>query len=290
MKLLTWNIQWCLGTDGRVDPARIVREARAIADVDVFCFQEVAANFPALAGSAGEDQFAALAASLPGFTAVEGVAVDTAAPDGSRRRFGNMILSRLPVLQATRTRLPWPSDPGVRSMPRALLEAVVETPFGPLRVMTTHLEYYSAVQRGAQVEALRAAHAEACGHAVGERLLDASDGPFHSQRQTVSALLVGDFNMRPTDPGHARLTEPFDDGVTPGFDDVWARLHPGVAQPPTTGVHDRVQWPEAFACDFVFATSDLRARLRAVRVDGATRASDHQPMMVELDDVRSSRP
>lgn len=290
MKLLTWNIQWCLGTDGRVDPARIVREARAIADVDVLCLQEVAANFPALAGSAGEDQFAAIAALLPGFTAVAGVAVDTAAPDGTRRRFGNMILSRLPVRQVTRTRLPWPSDPDVRSMPRLLLEAVVEAPSGPLRVMTTHLEYYSALQRGAQIEALRNAHAETCAHAAAGGLRDASHGPFHSQPQTASALLVGDFNMRPTDSGHARLTVEFDDGITPAFDDAWAAVHPRVAQPPTTGVHDRVQWPEAFACDFVFATRDLRSRLRTVEVDGATTASDHQPMLVELDDVSGSRP
>ena len=51
MKLVTWNVQWCLGGDGRVDPARIVAEARAFADFDVLCLQEVACNFPALQGS-----------------------------------------------------------------------------------------------------------------------------------------------------------------------------------------------------------------------------------------------
>ena len=29
MKLITWNIQWCLGVDGRVDPGRIGRFERA---------------------------------------------------------------------------------------------------------------------------------------------------------------------------------------------------------------------------------------------------------------------
>ena len=99
MKILDWNIQWCLGVDGRVDPKRIVDEARALADFDILCLQEVACNFPALKGSAGEDQFALIAALLPGFTAIPGIAVDTAAADGSRRTFGNMILSRLPVRQ-----------------------------------------------------------------------------------------------------------------------------------------------------------------------------------------------
>ena len=53
MKILTWNVQWCLGVDGRVDPRRIVDEARAFADFDVLCLQEVACNFAALKGSAG---------------------------------------------------------------------------------------------------------------------------------------------------------------------------------------------------------------------------------------------
>ncbi|HEY4956747.1 MAG TPA: endonuclease/exonuclease/phosphatase family protein, partial [Caldimonas sp.] len=202
MKLVTWNVQWCLGCDGVVDVARIVRDARAFADFDVLCLQEVAANFPALKGSAGEDQFAALAALLPGFTAVPGIAVDTAGPGATRRSFGNMILSRYPVVQAMRLQLPWPFDAVKRSMPRLLLEATIDAPFGPLRVMTTHLEYYSATQRAAQVEAVRARHAEACGHALaaGAGAGDQSHGPFQRQPQTVSAILSGDFNIRPSDP------------------------------------------------------------------------------------------
>jgi exonuclease III len=33
----------------------------------------------------------------------------------------------------------------------------------------------------------------------------------------------------------------------------------------------------------VFATDDLRGRLRRCEIDGATRASDHQPIVLELD-------
>ena len=60
MILITWNVQWCRGVDGRVDPSRIVAEAKKLADFDVLCLQEIADNFPhpRLAGSAGEDQFA----------------------------------------------------------------------------------------------------------------------------------------------------------------------------------------------------------------------------------------
>ena len=284
MKLITWNIQWCRGCDGKVDPARIVEQARAVADFDIVCLQEVASNFPApaLAGSGGENQFERLAELLPEYTAVPGIAVDVPGPNGRRSLFGNMIFSRYPVLQVQRIRLPWPSDPDVRSMPRMLIDATVEAPFGLLRVMTTHLEYYSQVQRATQVEALRAHHAEACGHAARDRSIDASGGPFHNHRQVAAAILTGDFNMRPEDPLKARIEAPFDDASVPALEDVWCSLHPGVAHPATSGVHDREQWPEAFACDFVFGTRDLRARLRSIAVDGMTQASDHQPVVVDV--------
>ena len=48
MRILTWNIQWGLGMDGRVDLTRIVQHAREFADPDVISFQEVADNMPDL--------------------------------------------------------------------------------------------------------------------------------------------------------------------------------------------------------------------------------------------------
>ena len=93
MKLVTWNIQWGLGMDGRLDLARIVDEARQFADFDVLCLQEVADGFADLEQHAGENQFAHLAALLPEFIPVEGVAVDLPGPSGRRRRFGNDLLT-----------------------------------------------------------------------------------------------------------------------------------------------------------------------------------------------------
>ena len=37
-----------------------------------------------------------------------------------------------------------------------------------------------------------------------------------------------------------------------------------------------------FACDFIFASRDLWPRLQAIAVDAASRASDHQPLLLEL--------
>ncbi len=288
MKLVTWNIQWCRGCDGRVDPARIVAHARALGDFDVLCLQEVASNFATLPGSAGEDQFAVLARLLPGFEPVAGIAVDMPDGAGGRRRFGNLILSRLPVLRVLRHQLPWPA---VRSrkegMPRMLLEAVVQAPFGEIRVMTTHLEYYSGAQRVAQVAAIRNAH-EASGRraahdsAAGRGTQPAApNGPFQWLPHPASAVLTADFNFRPEDPLHARLQAGFDSAI-PAFRDAWELAHPGVPHQDTLGVHDRAQWPSAYASDFIFVTEDLAPRVRDVVVDGKTQASDHQPVLIEL--------
>src|SRR5437899_893233 len=212
MKLITWNIQWCRGCDGRVDPARIARVAREMADFDVLCLQEVASNYPDLAGSAGEDQYAALTELFPRYTVVKGVATDAPAPRGERREFGNAIVTRLPVLQVFRRLLPWPADPSVPSMQRAALEIVLESPSGPLRVTTTHLEYYSAKQRTVQVEALRELQIEAAGHAAAPAPAKES-GPFRAVPRPASGILTADFNFPPQDALHARLQAPLAPGV-----------------------------------------------------------------------------
>jgi hypothetical protein len=148
MQLLCWNIQWCRGVDGVVDPARVAREARRF-DPDVICLQEVAANFPDMEGSRGEDQPLLLAREFPGYAIALVSGVDLPG-EPHRKRFGNLILSRLPMGRVMRYSLPWPAAPDVPTMPRVAVEAVIEAPFGPLRIITTHLEFFSSVpSRGA---------------------------------------------------------------------------------------------------------------------------------------------
>lgn len=283
MKLISWNIQWCRGCDGKVDPARIAKVVREMADVDVLCLQEVARNFPSLEGSAGEDQYETLAGLFPDCTVVEGVAIDVLAPHGDRREFGNALITRLPVLQAYRRLLPWPADPAVPSMQRAAIEVVLAAPSGPLRVTTTHLEYYSAKQRAAQVEALRGLQIEAAGHAAAPPS-GKEGGPFEPVPRPASGILTADFNFRSDDPMHARLQAPLGAGV-PAYRDAWQLRHPGRPHAPTLGVHDKTQWPEpAFACDFIFVTEDIADRVEDVVVNGDTDASDHQPVLLVLRD------
>ena len=273
MKILQWNIQWCRGMDGRVDPGRIARVARELYDPDVVCLQEVAVNYPDLA--AAHDQPALLAAGFPGYSAHFAVAVDTQDGKGSRKQFGNMILSRLPVRQIYRHTLPWPADPGVPNMPRVALETVVEAPFGLVGVTTTHLEYFSSVQRAAQVERLIELKGEVLGHSKKPPAPKPQDsGPFTPMARPASSILTGDFNMKPEDPLVARLTG--------AWRDAWSVANPRKPNPPTFCVHDDTFSKTPYCCDFVFISDDLAPRVFSVRTDLENKASDHQPVILEL--------
>ncbi len=286
MKLITWNIQWCRGIDLAVDPARIVRTAQKLADFDVLCLQEVAVNFPGLPGSRGEDQVAELSRALPGFSAHYGIATDVDDGKGGRSRFGNLIFSRLPVVQVYRHLLPWPADPGVQSMQRIAVETVVQAPWGPVRVMTTHLEYYSAMQRMVQIDALRMLHQHACGHASAPHIQNDAGQPFQARPRPASAILTGDFNFKPDDPAYRRITAPFDIGAAPALIDAWTLAHPGISHAPSAGVHEDSWAKPPFCCDFIFVTTDLARRVRDVTIDAQTQASDHQPVLIDIADAR----
>jgi endonuclease/exonuclease/phosphatase family metal-dependent hydrolase len=281
LKLLSWNIQWGRGMDGRVDLPRILRAIHQLGAFDVICLQEVAVNFPGLPGSRGEDQVAELSAGLPGYTAIYGAATDVPDGRGGRSQFGNAIFSRLPVGQVWRHLLPWPAEVDVPSMQRVLVEAVVSADVGPLRVMTTHLEYYSQPQRQAQIDAIRRLHAEACAMSARQPLVEERGGTFEVFARPAQALLCGDMNFAAPAPEHSQILAPFGDG-SENFRDAWSVLHLGETHAPTVGIHpvDFVNQPECF--DFVFITEGLASRLKAHGVDAETEASDHQPVWVEL--------
>ena len=281
MRLLSWNIQWCRGLDGKVDPARIARTARELCDPDVLCLQEVAASFPALPGSRGEDQPAALADAFPEYASIVAWAVDLPDEARGRRRFGNLILSRFPVARVLRHALPWLPESGIPSMPRVALEAEIHAPWGGVRLTTTHLEYYSDRQRAAQVERLRALHAEACAQTAAGPSPREDGGPFQGPLRPRGAIVTGDFNLSPDDPLHARLCAPFD-ATTPRLRDAWRVLHGATPHPPSFRLYDPDTTVAPYCCDFVFVSEDLAPRLTAMRIDAHCRASDHQPVVVEF--------
>lgn len=260
--------------DGRVDPARIARVATELCDPDVCCFQEVAENYASLAGSSGENQVEILKTLFKDYSAHFACAVDVPDGKGGRRRFGNLILARLPVRQVFRHTLPWPPQDGVPNMPRVAIEAVIEAPWGPVSVTTTHLEYYAAQQRAAQVGRLRELQAEAMLHSKSQPSATYKAGPFEPFARPASSILAGDFNMRPEDPILAGLGE---DTI-----DAWRAAHPGKPHPPSFGRFDKQFASEPYCCDFVIVSKDLVPRIASVRVEGETQASDHQPVIVEF--------
>jgi len=267
--ILTWNIQNGRGCDGAIDLARIARVARTMGEADVLCLQEIARHDPAFAD--GADQVAGLAAQFPGYEAIFGPALSRGA-----RHYGNLVLSRLPVLQAFNHLLPHPPAGGIKHMQRQAIEAVVQTSAGPLRVVTTHLEYYSATHRAAQVARLRMIQEEVAQNAAAPA--KAAPSPYDPVPRPAALVLCGDFNLAPDDAEYRQLFQP-------PLVDAWRRARPGEADPLTTGLFDRVQWPKGGHCrDYFAVTPDVARRIASVDMDAATDASDHQPLRLVISD------
>jgi len=288
-KLITWNIQSARTPSGGAEPDLVIETLARFAGCDILCLQEVASGFPARDGSDGGDQFAALplylSERLSGWHAARGLALDLAPdprhPARGRRRLGCLTLSRYPIVQVLRHSLPWPADPAVPSMPRVVLETTLATPDGLLRVLNTHLEYFSEPQRLAQVEGLRALQREASAHAEAPRPGLDEYGPFAALPRALDAVLAGDFNMLPDSACRQRLLAPFDDG-TPAWYDAWELAEPG-PHAPTVGLHDDTPGAAPFTFDYTFVSAGLAARVNRMQVDDARGGSDHQALLLELD-------
>ena len=285
MQLLTWNVQWCCGLDGVVSPERIVAYAQAMGaergGLDVLCLQEVAVGHHGLQGAPG-DQVAQLRALLPGWQVFFAATTDGFDAQGQRRSFGNLVATRLPVAEVAQHRLPWRAAAGVVSMPRGCLVVTVRDPaLGLVRVMTTHLEYHSATQRQAQVQALRRIHAEALAQCAASPGAAGAATPYTTPVHTPHAVLCGDFNLEPHEAEYAQLVAAAGPDEA-AFHDGWPLLHPGEKQPDTFRLFDRTWGPQPGACDFVLVSDSLRSAVHDWYTDSATQLSDHQPVGITL--------
>lgn len=284
MKILTWNIQWFKGLDEKVDIARVLAKAREIADFDVLCLQEVAVHYPSLTLNTPADQVEQVRGLLPGFHVFFSPAVDELSACGSfRQQFGNLIASRLPVTLVEHVLLPHPNpvdQPNAPSMRRVCLVCTVQAPWGPVRVMTTHLEYYNKTARLSQAQALRDMHLQSCALAAHPpEIIDGS--PYQRKPHTMDAILCGDFNFEQGSGEHAIITQLFDQGA---FVNAWNVLHPNTPYPATFRMFDRTYGPEPVGCDFFFVSPTVATRVRSLSVDQLTQVSDHQPVLLELKD------
>ncbi|MEI8402738.1 MAG: endonuclease/exonuclease/phosphatase family protein [Alcaligenaceae bacterium] len=312
MKIVTYNVQWFKGLDNVVDIARVINVARDMADFDAICMQEVAVNYTTLTGTAHPNQPVIVKQLLPGFEVFFSPAIDELSPCGTmRQQFGNLIATRLPVRQVQHTPLPYPNPPVAQptpSMQRIALTCTVQAPWGPVRLITSHLEYYNQVMRQAQTCALRDLHLQGCSLAAQPSKTEQGT-PYQPKPLTTDTIICGDFNFEPDSEEYASMiqtgggqtgavqtsggqtgavqtgggqTDSVQTGVAGNLVNSFNVLHPGKAYPSTFRLFDRTYGPEPVGCDFFFVSHSLTHRVKGFAVNQVTQASDHQPVLLEL--------
>jgi endonuclease/exonuclease/phosphatase family metal-dependent hydrolase len=135
----------------------------------------------------------------------------------------------------------------------------------------------------AQAARLRELHAEACGRATYPGASTAEGGPFDVTAQATAAILTGDLNFPPDHPAYAEVLRPLDVAL-PAYRDAWSLANGRRPHDPTFCVHSQAYSKTPYCCDFVFVSDDISRRVRSVSVEAQTRASDHQPVLMDLDD------
>ncbi len=279
--ILSWNIQYGKGVDGKIDLARIAAAIQETGDVDVICLQEVSRNDPG--ADEGADQMDKLAELFPDYQHFFGqVHNRRGRACGKRKQFGNLVLTRTNPEQILYHQLPSPPDPKARFMARQATELTLEQDGSLFRIVNTHLEYFSEQQQLSQVQRLRELHEESCGqfYRPGH---DMPCTPFEQVPRPPEMILCGDFNFTPESLSYRKMTSGFPVEY-PDLHDAWMLLFPDSPRDPTCGVFDYKQWEEGPHCrDYFFISSPVRSRLKTMKVNLKTFASDHQPIMLELE-------
>ena len=287
MRLVTYNIQFGLGSDGRYDLARIAAEVR---DADIIALQEVDRHWQR---SGCVDSPAVLASHLPEHHWVYGANLDIDATyrDAAgrlvnrRRQFGTMILSRLPIVSSRNHLLPKYGTLTQHSIQQGALEAVIATErAGPLRFYSTHLSHLSPATRLPQVEALLTIHARAPGEGGAwcgghpEPAAGWTEGQMPPM--PADAILLGDFNFEWGAPEYARIVGPASaqfgrlNRLT-GFVDAWVAAGHREDEGATI--------PEGKRIDYCLVSATLAPRVRSSWIDAGATGSDHFPLWTEID-------
>lgn len=285
--IATYNIQFGRGLDMKFD---LGRTASDVAGADIVAFQEVAQNWER---NGGEDQAAGLAERL-GYNYVFGSGFNVAAtrtqgssgPDNRRRTFGNMVASRWPIESSRTFLLPKYGLSTIYDLQRCMVEAVVVTPAGKLRIYSTHLSHISSGQRLPQVRAILQIIAEAPANGSA---WDGSHTPDWTEGMDVPtlpepALLMGDMNFTHESPEYALICgemDPRNGRVVrnTSLRDAWVAT--GHREEDGISIHS--QYSGDVRIDHMFATPSVAAHAKAMRIDSDAKASDHFPVFLELD-------
>ncbi len=284
MRILSYNIQYGRGIDDRYDLGRACERIRG---ADIACLQEVEQHWQR---SGDVDQPAEIARLLPEYYSVYGSSfdVDASYRDGSgrivnrRRRHGNLILSRWPILSTRTYNLPKQHYHDRFNMQMSCVEAVITTGSRDLRVYSYHAGYLESPERQAQVAAFaeRFGRAPAEGGAwSGKTDIDGFDWGHDEPAPPMpaSAVVCGDFNSNPRSPEFALLLE------LTGLVDCWAVADPDKANSPTRKRAHGDDWHSRGKIDHILVTPDLVDAIAGVAIDDECAASDHKPVELVLD-------
>jgi len=146
IRVLTWNVHSCVGTDRRFDPDRVKKVIRTV-NPDIAALQEVDSRRDL------RDGFDLLGSALDFPHDSHRAEVRTVrTPDGD---YGHMLLSRWEIKSWTHHDLSFR-----RREPRSLIEAHIETDAGPLSVLAAHLGLYHGERREQAITISRLAAAD----------------------------------------------------------------------------------------------------------------------------------
>lgn len=282
MRVVTYNIQFGRGKDERFDIERIASETRG---ADIIAMQEVE-RFGEHSGLV--DQVAELVNLFPtyhwvygpGFDLDASVTDDAGHVQNRRWQFGNLLMSRRPILSSRNHPLPKLDLGEQLSIQRSALEGVVDCPCGAVRIYSVHLGHKSGIEREHQVTRLLQVHHQARtegGVLSGEIWSDWASARL-APPATEHAMLLGDFNAEPDSREYAMIVAtPSDENPLGGFVDAWRiagdDANGGITDPSDGGAR----------IDYMFVTMTLAGRVRRAHVDQNAIGSDHQPLWVEID-------
>jgi len=286
VRLVSYNIQYGFDVQGRYDLARSLRD---IETADIICLQEVERFWRR---TNRDDQVAEIDAWLSGHHLVYGANLDmhVECDDdgdvgyGRRRQFGNLIASRWPILTTRNLPLPKRAMVNQHSIQQGLLETVIATPEGPLRVYTTHLSHLAPATRLPQVEAIL----RFVGRAPGEGGAwcgghpDEKSGWVEGDMPPMprAAMVTGDFNFESRSDEYAEMVGPWSEkygrlNSPSGLQDAWTAAghaeSEGVTQP-----------HKPRRIDHCFTTASGEIEIQKCWIDQAATSSDHYPVWVEF--------
>lgn len=292
MKLVSYNIQYGFGSDGRYD---LSRAARIVDGADIVALQEVERHWQR---SNHDDQPELLSRFLPDYHWVYGPAFDLDASErrdgrlvNRRRQFGTMVLSKLPIVWSRLHSLPMRRTLRPLNTRNAALECMIRTPAGPVRVLSLHLAHIAAEERLAQIDYLLAEHSRA--PSDGGPWSGADDEPSRNwthgepePENPLAAIWLGDFNMEPGSAEYRRIvgSTPYHRGAAylDGFVDAAA-----VASEPGGDFHTHVKTIDGQLArrrlDHCFVGGMFAGRVRSISADIGEVASDHFPLRVDID-------